>query len=78
MSLTFRRRLVDLLQIRRHRLVVLPGDIAQRVAHHVDDTQLDLGLGILHGNGIREALETIHTRDQDVFQAAVFQLGQER
>ena len=44
----------------------------------MDDTQLDLGLGILHGNRIREALEAIHACDQDVFQAAVLQLGQDR
>ena len=38
-------RLVDFLQIRRDGLALFPGDIAQAVADHVDDAQLDLGLG---------------------------------
>ena len=38
-----------------HLLAVLPGDVSQAVAHHVDDAELHLGPGIHRLYGLRKA-----------------------
>ena len=66
--------LVDLFQIGGHGPALLPGYIAQAVADHVDDAQLDLGLREGGFDGLGKAAEAIDTGDEEIFDAAVFQL----
>ena len=42
------------------------------------DAELNLGLGVFSRNGIREALETVHTGDQNILQTTVLQFRQYR
>ena len=55
-------RLVNLLQIAGDSLVNVSRQKLQVVAYHVDNAQLNLGVGVLGGNGFRETLQTVHTR----------------
>src|SRR5690606_32148527 len=45
-------------------------------AHLVDDTELDLGVGVDRVDRLGEALQAIHAGDQDVLHAPVLQLRQ--
>lgn len=56
--------------------VVLPGHVFQAVTHHMDDVQLDMDLRVNAVYHVRESLQTVHTGDQDVLKATVFQLSQ--
>ena len=70
------RGLVDRPEVLRHLLVVLPGDVSQAVAHHVDDAQLHLGPGIHRLYGLRKAGQAIAAGDEDVVDTAVLQFGE--
>lgn len=54
--------------------VVPPGHVFQTVTHHMDDALLDMGLREYTVYRIREALQTVHTGNQDVLKATVFHL----
>ena len=69
--------LVDRPQILCHLVAVLPGDLGQAVAHHVDDAELHLGPGIHRLYGLGEAGEAVAAGDEDVGDAPVIQFGQD-
>jgi hypothetical protein len=60
-------------QVRGHCLAVLLGAEVQRVARKVDDTGLHYGFREGCGDGVGEAFEAIHDRDQDVLHPTVLQ-----
>ena len=62
----------------RSALVVLVGHVAQAVTHHVNDTQLNLSVGVFGVDRFREALQAIDTGNQDVRDPASLELGQDR
>jgi hypothetical protein len=64
------------LQIHRHLFSFFPTHIVQAGPRHVHDAQLHRGLRIYRLDRLREALETVHAGDEDIFQAAVLQLRQ--
>jgi hypothetical protein len=65
---------VDTLERSRNRLSVFPGDEIEAVAQQMDDASLDRRLWENGGDRLGEALEAVDNRDQDIFDAAVFQL----
>lgn len=54
-----------------HGFTVLPSTKVQRLAHQMDDAGLDGGVREGGGDGVREALETVNHRDQDVLHPPV-------
>ena len=56
-------RLVNLLQISRDNLVVFPRHVLQRVAYHVDNAELNLGLRESGVDRVRKTFKTINTGD---------------
>lgn len=46
------------------------------VAQLVDDAMLDFGFRVKAFNGFRKAFESIHTSDQEVFDASIVQISQ--
>ncbi len=72
----FGRGLIDHLPAAGDGFVVFPGYVFQAVTHHMDNAQLDMGLREDAVYRIREALQTIHTGNQDVLNAPGFQLRQ--
>ncbi len=72
----FGRGLIDRLQTAGDGFVILPRHVFQAVTHHMDDAQLDMDLREDAVYRIREALQTVHTGNQDVLKATVFQLRQ--
>ncbi len=68
----FGRGLIDRLQAAGGGFVVFPGHVFQAVTHHMDDTQLDMGLREDAVYRIRETLQTVHTGNQDVLKARFF------
>src|SRR6056297_1071282 len=58
-----------------NRLTLEPGE-AHGMAQEVDDTGLDLGLGKRRLDGLGEALQPVHDRDEDVLNAAVLEVVQ--
>ena len=69
-------RLVNLLQIAGDSLVNVSRQKFQVVAYHVDNAQLNLGVGVLGGNGFRETLQTVHAGDENIVKPAVLQRRQ--
>src|ERR1044072_7094039 len=67
-------RPVNVLQRRRDRLSVFPGDEIEAVAQQVNDTGLYRGLREDGGNCLGEALQAVDDGDQHVLDAPVFQL----
>src|SRR5690554_1139816 len=67
---------IDGAQIPRNGLAVLPADVAQAVADHVHDAQLDERLRVDRRDRLAEAGEAIDAANQDVFQSAVLKLGE--
>lgn len=74
--LRHRRRLVDPLEVGRHRTAVLVGDVLQRRPHQVHDAQLHLRLGIGGPDRLGEARQAIDADDEDVTQPSILQVGQ--
>ena len=58
--------LVDGLEVHHEGFPVLVGDEGQRVSDHVHDAELDLGFREDRSNGLRKALEAVHTGDEDI------------
>ena len=58
--------LVHALEIGHEGFLVLGGDVLHRVVDLVDDAILDLGVGVDALDGFGEALEAVHTGDQDI------------
>src|SRR3954452_17151297 len=67
-------RPVDVLERRRTRLSILPGDEIEAVAQQVDDAGLYRGLREDSRDRLGEALQAVDDSDQHVLDAAVFQL----
>src|SRR3954465_12010771 len=67
-------RPVDVLERRRNRLSILPGDEIEAVAQQVDDAGLYRGLREDSRDRLGEALQAVDDGDQHVLDAAVFQL----
>src|SRR3954465_3840434 len=67
-------RPVDVLERRRNRLSILPGDKIEAVAQQVDDAGLYRGLREDSRDRLGEALQAVDDSDQHVLDAAVFQL----
>src|SRR5512136_1983301 len=68
-------RLVDRLQVFGHLFTLFPGHVIQAVAHHVDDTELNLGFRKNRLDCLGKTLEAVHAGDEDILHAPVFQLG---
>src|SRR5271155_1684148 len=69
-------RPVDRFQLLRHTLAFLPVHVVQTSPHQMHDAQLYRGLRIDRLDGLREALQSVHTGDEDILQTPVLQLGQ--
>lgn len=67
---------IDSLQIVHERFLVFGADVLHGVADLVNDALLHLGVWINGFNGLREAGQAIDTGNQDVFDAAVLQVGE--
>ena len=74
--LVFSDGLVNAFQVDSNMLAVFPRHVFQYVAHHMQDTKLDLGLLIHIGGGIRKALQSVDAGDHYVCDNAILQLGQ--
>ena len=70
-------RLVDLLQILHELLLPLAGHILYRVAYLVDYTQLHRGLGKDARYRIRETLQPVNARYEDVPDSSALEVGQD-
>ena len=57
---------IDLAQLGRDRLAILPGAEVQRVANQMNDAGLNRGLREGGGDRLGEPLQPIDDRDQDV------------
>ena len=67
--------LVNGLQVSEEGFVVGTGDIAEAVADLVDNTALNDGAGENRCNGFCEPLQTIDASDENIFDAAHLQVG---
>lgn len=62
----------------RYCLVVFPTHIAQRLTHHVHDTEPDTRIGVFSLYSVGEAFEAINTGDQNILQAAALEFDHHR
>jgi hypothetical protein len=67
---------IDGLEVGGHRFTVFIGDVAQRIAHQVNDAQLHPGLRKDRFNGLGKAREPIHTGDKDIFHTSILEFRQ--
>jgi hypothetical protein len=74
--LIFRQGLVNSFQIAGDAFLVLPGDVAQTFAHHVNPAQLNPCVRTLDCDRIGEAFEAIHLGNQYVLHASAFEFGE--
>ena len=70
------RGIIYHLEVRRELLQVAVVHIFERVAQHVDDAALDLGLGEYGADCLLEAWQAVHAEEQHVLHAAVLQVAQ--
>ena len=77
LGLVVGRRFVDRFQIAHHLLTILPCHVVEAGPDHMHDAQLYLGFGKHRFNRLREALQSVHARQVDIFDTAVAQLHQD-
>jgi len=65
--------LVDGFQVGCNLFALLPRNVVQAVAHHMDDAELNLGVRKDGLDGFGKTLEPIDTSDEDIFHAPVLQ-----
>ena len=68
--------LVHALEIGHEGFRVPGGDVLHRVADRVDNAMLDLGVGVDALDGFGEALDAVHTGDQDILRAPIVEVGE--
>lgn len=70
-------RPVDVLEAGGDLFSVFPGHGTQGIAHHVNDTELDLGFRKDGGDRLRKTGQAIDTGDEHIFDAPIFEFGQD-
>ena len=70
------RGLVNGLEVSSHRLALFLGDIAQAIAHQVNDPQLNLSVRIQGLNRLRKFHQSIAAGNQDVLESPIVQVGE--
>lgn len=65
---------VNRLEVSHDLLHLTVGYLTRRIANQVDDAKLDFGLRKDGLNRFRKALQAIHARNQDIFDAAILEI----